>query len=335
MLIWRMLGYRERVGCPRLPLRVEAQPYRRKYETMTSPNAPTHPAPIRRNVLAAHPLVCFFLIAFAFSWLIFLLGPLTYFGVLDLSPQLVGLVAILGLLGPSVAGFIVTGATEGDAGVRRLLRRCVLWWVGIRWYLFALVVVPLVMVLGTLVRPGALTSFDASALPFSLAYLGAFVLMLATGGPLFEEPGWRGTALPRLQQLHGPLVGGLILGALWALWHLPGFLIPSQSLSDIPPRGTVMDFVRFAIALIALAYIIQWVFNSTGGSVLMAMLTHASWNTFYSASLIGIFPAPAVMGSYLNLLIGGGALALVLIALTRGQLGYRGETDAPSALRVR
>jgi hypothetical protein len=67
----------------------------------------------------------------------------------------------------------------------------------------------------------------------------------------------------------------------------------------------------------------------------MAMLTHASWNTFYSASLIGIFPAPAVMGSYLNLLIGGGALALVLIALTRGQLGYRGETDAPSALRVR
>jgi membrane protease YdiL (CAAX protease family) len=138
-----------------------------------------------------------------------------------------------------------------------------------------------------------------------------------------------------LQQLHGPLVGGLILGALWALWHLPGFLIPSQSLSDIPPRGTVMDFVRFAIALIALAYIIQWVFNSTGDSVLMAMLTHASWNTFYSASLIGIFPAPAVMGSYLNLLIGGGALALVLIALTRGQLGYRGETDAPSALRVR
>ena len=302
---------------------------------MTAPNAPTHPAPVRPNVLAAHPLVSFFLIAFAFSWLMFVLGPLTYFGVLDLSDRLVGLVAILGLLGPSVAGFVVTGATEGGAGVRRLLRRCVLWRVGIRWYLFALVVLPLVMVLGTLVRPGALASFDASALPFGLAYLGAFVLILATGGPLFEEPGWRGTALPRLQRLHGPLLGGLILGALWALWHLPGFLIPSQNLSDIPPRGTVMDFVRFAIALIALAYVIQWVFNRTGGSVLLAMLTHASWNTFYSAALIGIFPAPAVMGSYLNLLIGGWVLALVLIVLTRGQLGYRGERDAPSAPRVR
>ena len=181
---------------------------------MTSPNAPTHPAPVRPNVLAAHPLVSYFLIAFAFSWLMFVLGPLTYFGVLDLSDQLVGLVAILGLLGPSVAGFIVTGATEGGAGVRRLLCRCVLWRVGLRWYLFALVVVPLVMVLGTLVRPGALASLDASALPFSLAYLGAFVMILVTGGPLFEEPGWRGTALPRVQKLHGPLVGGLILGAL-------------------------------------------------------------------------------------------------------------------------
>src|SRR5918998_3943403 len=111
---------------------------------MTSPNAPTHPAPIRRNVLAAHPLVSFFLIAFAFSWLMFVLGPLTYFGVLDLSDQLVGLVAILGLLGPSVAGFIVTGATEGGAGVRRLLRRCVLWRGGGGWGLFSPPGVPVV-----------------------------------------------------------------------------------------------------------------------------------------------------------------------------------------------
>jgi hypothetical protein len=99
-------------------------------------------------------------------------------------------------------------------------------------------------------------------------------------GPLFEEPGWRGFALPRLQRLHGPLVGGLILGSLWALWHLPGFLVPQK----LPPSGTVMDFVRFALALIALAYIIQWVFNNTGGSVFMAILTHATWNTFYSAA---------------------------------------------------
>ena len=149
------------------------------------------------------------------------------------------------------------------------------------------------------------------------------------GGSLFEEPGRRGFALPRLQRLHGPLVGGLILGSLWALWHLPGFLVPQK----LPPSGTVMDFVRFALALIALAYIIQWVFNNTGGSVFMAILTHATWNTFYSAVLVEVFPAPAVVGSYLNLTIAAWVLVLVIIAVTRGRLGYRPE--ASQAPRVR
>jgi len=136
-----------------------------------------------------------------------------------------------------------------------------------------------------------------------------------------------------LQRLHGPLVGGLILGGLWALWHLPGFLIPSQKLTDIPPRGTVLDFVVFSLALIGLRFVIMWVVNNTRGSVLMAILTHASWNTFYSASLIGLFPARSVLGSYLNLTIAACALALVLIAVTRGRLGYCPE--APGAPRVR
>jgi membrane protease YdiL (CAAX protease family) len=128
-------------------------------------------------------------------------------------------------------------------------------------------------------------------------------------------------------RLHGPLIGGLILGVLWALWHLPGFLVPQK----LPPSGTVMDFVRFSLALIALAYIIQWVFNNTGGSLLMAILTPATWNTFYSAALVEIFPA--VVGSYLNLTIGAWVLTLVIFAVTRGRLGYRAE--APQAPRVR
>jgi membrane protease YdiL (CAAX protease family) len=123
------------------------------------------------------------------------------------------------------------------------------------------------------------------------------------------------------------LVGGLILGSLWALWHLPGYLIPSQDLTDIPPRGTVLDFVVFALALIALRLVIQWVFNNTKGSVLMAILVHASWNTFYSAALIQLFPVPSVLGSYLNLTIAAGVLALVIIAVTRGRLGYRQEEE--------
>ena len=284
------------------------------------------------GLLARHPLTFYFLIAFAFSWLMFLPGVLTYFGVLNLRDSLVGVLSITGLLGPILSGFIMTAVTEGGPGIRRWLGRIVLWRVGLRWYLFALIGLPLVMVLATIIlRPGALESFQTLAPLSVLPYLGAFVFMVLIGGPLFEEPGWSGFALPRLQRVHSPLVGGLILGSLWALWHLPGFLIPSQDLTDIPPRGTILDFVVFALALIALRLIIQWVFNNTKGSVLMAILVHASWNTFYSAALIQLFPAPSVLGSYLNLTIGACALAVVIVALTGGRLGYKQEEEPGTA----
>ena len=300
---------------------------------MNTASAPARPAR-RLSVLARHPLVSYFLIAFVFSWLMYLPALLTYYEVLSLSPQLVGLLAIAGLLGPVLSGFFMTALTEGGAGVGDLLRRIVLWRVGIRWYLFALLGLPVVMVLGTItLQPGALASFDVSAQPISVAYLIAFVSMVLIGGPLFEEPGWTGFAQPRLQRLHGPLLGGLILGSLWALWHLPSFLIPSQNLRDIPPRGSVLDFVVFAFALVGLRLVIVWVVNNTRGSVLMAILTHASWNTFYSAALIGLFPVRSVLGSYLNLAIAACVLALVLVVLTRGRLGYAPQADQEPRVR--
>ena len=73
------------------------------------------------------------------------------------------------------------------------------------------------MVLATIIRPGALESLDIAAQPFTLASLTAFISMALIGGPLFEEPGWTGFAQPRLQRLYVPLLGGLVLGSLWAL----------------------------------------------------------------------------------------------------------------------
>jgi uncharacterized protein len=293
---------------------------------LTTP--PAQPGFVPNSLLARHPLVSYFLFAFGFSWLMFLPALLTYYGVLSLSSNVVRSLAIAGLLGPILSGFIMTAIIEGRPGIGRLTRRIVRWDVGFRWYLFAIVGLPAVMVLVTIIRPGALESLDISGQPFALVgYLRAFISMALIGGPLFEEPGWTGFAQPRLQRLHGPLVGGLILGSLWALWHLPEFLIPSQDLSDIPPRGTVLDFAVFALALIGLRLIIMWVVNKTRNSVLMAILVHASWNSFYAASLVRLFRAPAVLGSYLNLTLAACVLALVLVAATRGRLGYRPEGD--------
>ena len=283
----------------------------------------------QQSVLARRPLTFYFLIAFAISWMLLAPGLLIVWGVLDIDPRIAGLLATASLLGPILSGFVMTAATEGDAGVRDWLLRIVRWRVGVRWYLFALFGIPAVVVLCTLIRPGALASFDISAQPFSVAYLTAFISMALIGGPLLEEPGWTGFAQPRLQRLYGPLAGGLVLGSLWALWHLPGFLIPSQNLSDIPPRGTVLQFVVFCLALIGLRLVIMWIVNNTRDSVFMAILAHASWNTFYTAALIGLFPAPAVLGSYINLTIAAVAMALVLIVVTRGRLGYRPDNATP------
>jgi uncharacterized protein len=124
--------------------------------------------------------------------------------------------------GPALGAFVMTGVTEGREGVRRLLHKIVLWRVGLRWYLFTFVGLPAILVLGTIVVPGNLASFQPTD-PISL--LGAYLLFfiypaLLIGGPLGEEPGWRGFALPRLQRQYGSLIGSLILGVIWTFWHV-------------------------------------------------------------------------------------------------------------------
>jgi membrane protease YdiL (CAAX protease family) len=132
-----------------------------------------------------------------------------------------------------------------------------------------------------------------------------------------EEPGWRGFALPRLQPLHGPLVGSLILGLLWALWHLPEFLVPAWAKSS--GGSGFLDIVKFVVIAIAFGIVITWVFNNTKGSVLMAILVHASIDTF--SMPMGARFSPSEMAT--SILVSFGALALVVVALTRGRLGYQ------------
>jgi membrane protease YdiL (CAAX protease family) len=224
-------------------------------------------------------------------------------------------------MGPFLAAFVMTGATGGREGVGRLLRRFVLWRVGFRWYLFALVGVPMIVVLSVLVMPGVLESFQGLDALAPLPLLGVFVYVLFLGGALGEEPGWRGFGLPRLQSLHGPLIGSLILGPLWGLWHLPLFWTPWNEL-------TVLNVVVYVLSTTALAIMYTWAFNNTKGSLLIAILIHAVFN-WTTVPLVPLFPAPILSHYGLLPILGGfGAFAVVLVALTRGRLGYRAEAEA-------
>jgi uncharacterized protein len=295
--------------------------------------APVQPAPQGglKGLLARHPLLSFFVLAYALTWLgwspWFLsedgIGLLPYDG--ESISDYLNTVALV--VGPTLSAFIMTGVTEGKAGVRRLMHRIVLWRVGFGWYLFVLLGIPAIILVSTVAVPGALASFQAAAVPSTLfLYVVATPIFLFAGGPVFEEIGWRGFALPRLQRLHGPLIGSLILGILWALWHLPLFLIPSWD----TPHGSPLDVALFVIWAVAITVIFTWVFNNTKGSVLMVILAHGSINSA-AAAVFGLFPAPAVTGGILNFVIGFGVVALVVVALTRGHLGYRqGEAlDSP------
>jgi uncharacterized protein len=304
---------------------------------MSTASAPAQPASARQGLLARHPLVSFFVMAYAFTWIVWVPWVLGQDGA-GLLPIKIGkaasgyLNAAAILAGPTLAAFIMTATTEGRAGVRRLLGRLVLWRVGIRWYLFALLGVPLIMLLGTMVYSGYLPKLGALGGPsYLLSYLGTFALVVVLGGPLFEEIGWRGFALPRMERLHGPLVASLILGVLWALWHLPEFLVPSWAASS--GGGGVLGITLFTLTAITFTVVITWVFNNTRASLLLAILVHASIDTF-SITLGAIFPAKALASAF-PLMIGFGVVAVVLIVLTRGRLDYGRLAEAQSAPRVR
>jgi membrane protease YdiL (CAAX protease family) len=291
----------------------------------------------RQGLLARHPLVFFFLIAYAGAWLVEVPIALseTGTGLLPFTiptPLLALAIAAATFVGPTLSAFIMTGITQGRIGIRRLLRRYVLWRVAFRWYLFVLLVIPAIELLGAIVVPGALASFQPLTLSLVLAYPVAFVSTFILGGPLGEEPGWRGFALPRLQPLHGPLLGSVILGILWALWHFPLFW------SGVWTPPTIPNMVMFIVMITALTIIMTWVFNNAKGSLLITMLMHASFNTFANRIVAPLFPAP-ILSEYglLPVLVGFVATALVLIAVTRGRLGYQhyhpeatAQTTAPA-----
>ena len=290
---------------------------------MMTSDANARPHTSRTGLLARHPLVFFFVIAYAGAWLVEMPVVLsqTGTGLLQYTiprPVLAVAIAAATFAGPTLSAFIMTSVTEGRAGIHRLLRRYVLWRVNFRWYLFVLLIIPAIEVLGAIVLPGVLASYQSLTLSLVLSYPVAFVSTFILGGPLGEEPGWRGFALPRLQSLHGPLVGSVILGVLWALWHLPLFW------SGVWTPPTIPNIVMFVLMITALTIIMTWVFNNAKGSLLITMLMHASFNTFANRIVSPLFPAP-ILSEYglLPVLVGFGAVALLLVALTRGRLGYQ------------
>jgi membrane protease YdiL (CAAX protease family) len=306
--------------------------------TLVTKARPATVSPLKR-LISGHPLTAYFVLAFALTWMPIL--PLTLsrnagVGLLPYDlPDTLSMVLFLltTFSGPTVAALIVTGAAEGRAGVKQFLKRFVQWRVRPRWYIAVLGINLLIWLLAytALVGPQL---FVAAFMRWPLL-LSTFLPLVAFGiiiPAIDEEPGWRGFALPRLQQRYGPVWASVILGTLHGLWHIPAVF--TQFFGPLPLANLLPFIMTAALA----TFIYTWVYNHTGGSILIAILLHAASNasTGWLTTLIQeshiVVPEHGVRGflantSWINV-IAYGLIALLLIALTRGRLGYQAEQDA-------
>jgi len=251
-----------------------------------------------------HPLVTFFILAYALAWI--------------LIPLVVSVSLFFGLLAlfvPTFAALVVTAITDGKAGVKNLLRRVVLWRVGFKWYVVA---IGLPILLG-LIAMGLNTLLTGEAMAIDVQQPLTLTLILAIL-VLGEEIGWRGFALPRLQTRYNSLVASLILGVLWAACHLPNALIPGLA-------HYFYAFPAFLIYVVGMTILFTWLSNNTHMSVLLAWIFHAAINIAGAYLFIGEITRQWWLNAAVYMVT-----ALIVIALTTINLGRKTTTHvAPSS----
>lgn len=275
----------------------------------------------KSNAMKGKTLVPFLALSFGLTWgiatlLILFADPIAaVFGEIGLSNPLV----ILAVYSPGLAGVFLVWRHYGLEGLGSFFKRLTLWRAPVGWWLFMILGVPAVVYLGAAIKGSISDPF-----PFSPWYQVMPALALALFlGPI-EEFGWRGLALPLLQRRFAPFWAGLILGGIWALWHVPSFLmsgLPQSAWSPVP----------YFLGIIAISVILTPLFNASRGSLLVAYLYHLQM-------MNPIFPDAQPWDNILWV-----AVAVIVVWLNRGKMFQRGEgvnevlmsdeEDAPAAAR--
>ena len=273
-----------------------------------------------RKWMSQHPLISYFFLAYAISWIVFIPYVLAEWGYLQGNYTLFYL---LHVFGPAIAAVIMTYLSEGKVGLESLRESLKQWRTTRQWYLFILAGIPALVMLGIIVQPGALEGFKGFTSRLLIGYpVSLIVVFLGVG--LGEEPGWRGFALPRMQKQYGALWGTLLLGVLWSCWHLPDFLTASKGGGEGTGWVTFLtNFPIFTVGVVSLSIIMTWLYNHTQGSLFLAILAHASIDAPEVAGWTALFPAVSMIGLHWALLISFTIPALLIVILTRGKLGYR------------
>jgi membrane protease YdiL (CAAX protease family) len=280
--------------------------------------------------IKGHPVLSYYALVFAISWggiLLVIGGPGAIPGTGDEVETLMPFALLTLFAGPSVAGLLLTGLVHGRPGFRDLFTRMTRWRVDVRWYAVALLTAPLLVTAVLL----ALSLTSLEFLPRLLTASDKTTLLLfgigwgLVGGGLLEELGWTGFAVPTLMLRYGVFGTGLVVGLLWGAWH---YLIALWAISGttpgaISPSIFLPALIFYVGSLPAYRVLMVWVYDRTGGSMLLAMLMHAS----FSASMLTLEPLglAAVPGSIWALVLAAAWWAVVgaVAVVNRGRLSRR------------
>ena len=242
------------------------------------------------SLIRRHPLITFFVLTYAITWVFVPFGS-------------------FGAFGPLVAALIVIPLTQGLAGLKELGLRMIRW--RVRWYWYAVAIGLPLAVVGLTAALNVALGASAPSLGFgsftTLLLVFAVRLLNPTEGALGEEPAWRGFALPGLQADQSPLVATLILGVLVTGWHVPLLFLEEGLQPSV--------IVGFLLGSVAVTFWYTWLFNHTGGSVLITLVSHAIQGTI----TIGAFwPASADFGqAILAFSVVASAVAVGLVVFDR------------------
>lgn len=279
--------------------------------TVTFP-ASTHEGGLKAFV-KRHPVVSMYALLFLLGWPVQILDALASHGFAPRPP--VFLTVAIGLT-PAIAAIIVTAILAGRAGVKELFHRFLIWRVGIQWYIVGLFLIAAVILGGIglhILLGGAIPEIPIAGAPLSLI-LFAFTATVIIGALVnTEEIAWRGFALPRLQSHYGVLGAALLIAIPEALFHLPHFWnLDSAFYQNVG----LFWFTAFTIAAV---FIYTFLFNKTKGSLLIVTLLHASqnaWANLLSDNTLCPFQFTVALMWM---------IAIALIFLTKGRLGYQRE----------
>jgi membrane protease YdiL (CAAX protease family) len=274
-----------------------------------------------------HPLIAYFALAIGISWLIEVPLALQAQGISAL--QIPHAVHYAASFGPLLAALAVTAAVDDGPGLRDLLARAARWQIGAGWWLLAVGSPFLMFATGVAVSRAFGGSWPDLTRIGEVSFLGDIGLWVV---PLWivtfgyaEETGWRGFALPRLQQRHSALTASLMIAAIWVVWHLPAFFY----LTTYVELGLAM-LPGFAVGVVLGSILLTWIYNSTGGSILAVALWHALYD-LVSASRATDVTANVVM----SVVVMAWALGVLLVAgpaRLRSSYGRRSGSRRASAL---